>query len=186
MSHPLQAIAAPRRLPLFLTLLVLTLLVGGALQYVNGPLKGAGAGILCFEFAGSGQAAGQILAGWQKGAVLAHAGFSLGLDFLFIPLYSTTLAFACLRAGLWLGLRRWPLAGLGVPLAWGQWAAGLLDVVENVALAVQVFGSSSDGGAMVAFGCAAVKFALIALGLVYAVYGAASRVKINQVLDKVR
>jgi hypothetical protein len=62
------------------------------------------------------------------------AAFSLGLDFLYLCLYSTTIAFACLWAAGVFRARRGKLAAAGAWLAWWQWLAALLDAAENTAL----------------------------------------------------
>jgi len=48
-----------------------------------------------FEFAGSLESAVKIIRSWDE-AVRILAAFSIGLDFLFLILYSTTIGLACL------------------------------------------------------------------------------------------
>jgi len=69
--------------------------------------------------------------------------------------------------------RSWPLASLGVVLAWGQWLAAILDAVENLGLTLILFASVVSPWPEIARWCATLKFALILLGLVYALYGLA-------------
>jgi hypothetical protein len=107
--------------------------------------------------------------------VLSYAAFLQGLDFLFLAVYSTTLSLGCLWARRVIVERGWPLAFLGVPLAWGQWLAAACDAIENVALAALLFGGPASPWPQAAWACAAVKFALIFLGLVYVFYGLAVR-----------
>ncbi|MEE8390887.1 MAG: hypothetical protein V3S14_08865 [Anaerolineae bacterium] len=63
-------------------------------------------------------------------------------------------------------------ASFGLLLAWGQWLAALLDGVENTALWNILANGPSTPWPQVAWWCAAVKFTLVILGLIYAISGA--------------
>ena len=184
---------APRRRPgVFLPVLALALLLTAVLQWVNSPLRTAAApaGIVSYEFAGQVSRAASILSSWDARA-RQFAALSLGLDYLYMLAYGLAIALACAwvaggvlsarglaRSGDFVarasarrsGLR--VLAALGVALAWGQVAAVLCDATENVALLFQLFTTASHPWPVVATACATVKFALIALGLLYALGGA--------------
>jgi hypothetical protein len=131
-------------------------------------------GIVSFELAGTPERAGAILASWDAGA-RERAAFGLGLDYLFMPLYAAAISTACLWAGRVLQGRRFPLARLGAGLAAAVWLAAGLDALENLALARLLFAGPAPAWPQAAWACAAVKFALIFLGLVYAFLGAAVR-----------
>ncbi len=107
----------------------------GGVQVVGRPLQTAAApqGIVSYELAGDPATTQAILDSWGPNARV-HAGFSLGLDTLFMPLYAATIALSCLWGAGAFRRRRWPLVALGRPLAWGVWLAALCDVVENIAL----------------------------------------------------
>jgi hypothetical protein len=60
---------------------------------------------------------------------------------------------------------------LGPWLAWGLWAAAALDYVENFGLLFLLFGMVQSPYPQIAAVCAAIKFALLAVGLVYSFYG---------------
>ena len=152
--------------------LILTLLVLVILTWVGRPLTTPAApnGIISYEFAGSVLRANGILISWGEAGRL-HAAFSLGLDFLFIVAYATTIGLACAWAGEILSKRRWPLARVGLLTAWGVCLAGVLDGIENVSLVVMLLGNVSSPWPQLAAACAAVKFLLIALALLYAAYG---------------
>lgn len=171
MNHPLQSIHTNRKRTFFL-LLAATLLVMLIMNFVGTPLttEAAPLGIISFELAGSVDEAQQIVDSWDQNAQL-YAAFSLGFDYLFMVLYSTTIALACLWAGETLLGSGWPLSGLGVPLAWGLWLAALLDAVENLGLTRVLLVSNTSPWPEIAMWCAVVKFALIFLGLVYAFFG---------------
>ena len=174
--HPLRIVKTGQRARVFVPLLLGTLAVGAVLRSVDEPLRTAAApsGIVSFEFAASVEGARAILASWD-GAARVHAAFSLGIDFLYLVLYSTTIALACLWAADGLAARRWPLAHAGTWFAWGQWVAALLDTVENTALWLLLVGPVLAPWPRIAAICAAPKFALVGVGLLYAAYGAVAR-----------
>lgn len=177
MSHPLLTIPPGRRRRFFAPLLVLTLALSGVLGSVDMPLRTDAApyGIVSFELAGDPASAQRMVDSWDARA-RSYAGFSLGIDFLYLLLYSTTIALACLWASDVFRGRGLALARAGVPIAWGAWLAGLLDGVENCALAVLLLGSVRAPWPAVAWWCAVPKFILIGAGLVYA--GAAGLVRL--------
>lgn len=160
------------RRQIFPIALVLTLLTMVTLTWVGKPLTTPVApnGIVSYEFAGSVSRAREILNSWGETGRL-HSAFSLGLDFLFIVAYATTIGLACAWAGEILSKRRWPLSRVGLPLAWGVCLAGVLDGIENVSLAVMLLVNVSSPWPQLAAACAAVKFLLIVLALLYAAYG---------------
>lgn len=172
MKHPLAMIAPEKRWQIFVPLLILTLVVMAILQATGGSLKtdAAPQGIVSFEFAGDVPAAQQIVDSWDAEA-RGHAGFSLGFDFLFLILYSTTIAFACAWiASSFQGSSK-SLAIVGLLLAWGQWLAALLDAIENTGLLIILLDAPAAPWPQIARWCAFVKFALVILGLVYTLLG---------------
>ena len=175
-SHPLDTIKTGQRARVFIPLLLGTLAVGAVLGAVNEPLRTSAApsGIISYEFSNTVAGARAILESWDP-AARVYAGFSLGLDYLYMVLYSTTIALACLWAASVLSMRGWPLASVGAWLAWGQWAAALLDAVENTALWILLVGPVTDPWPAVAALCAAPKFVLVFAGLLYALLGVAAR-----------
>ncbi|MDB4894240.1 MAG: hypothetical protein JWN15_502, partial [Firmicutes bacterium] len=87
--------------------------------------------------------------------------------FVFILGYAPLLSLGALMAGDALSAS-WPLAApVGVLVAWGQLIAGLLDMVENVALMRTVLSPKDDLAPRVARGCARGKFSLITLGVTF-------------------
>jgi hypothetical protein len=164
---PHAAVERPvRRGLLWPALLALTIVLTIVLQAVNAPLKTPAApqGIVSYEFAGTTAAAQGILDSWDVDA-RAHAGFSLGLDYLYMPIYALTIGLACAWAARGLGRRmRW-LGSLGRALAFGLGLAALLDATENYALTTMLFSAAADPWPAVARWCATGKFALIITGL---------------------
>lgn len=158
---------------LFWPALILALTIFAAFSVLDAPLRNAAApnGIVSFELAGSVANAQAIIDSWDARARL-YAAFGLGLDYLFMVSYALAIGLGCLRAAGVMG-RRWPQgAGLGRLLAGGLAAAALLDAVENFALTKMLLaGAASAPWPALAAGCAAVKFVLIGLGLLYALAG---------------
>ncbi len=139
------------------------------LQVIGAPLKTAAApgGILTYEFAGSVANAKAIIASWDARAQV-YAGLSLGLDFLYPPVYAAAIGLACLVAAP-------HLPGFGQSLARGLsraiWLAAALDYVENIALIQLLLGSSHSLWPPLAWICAAIKFAIVLAGILVALVG---------------
>src|SRR5262245_10286849 len=152
MRHPLQVFDARARRWLFVAATTVAVVVFGVLHHVDDSLGtwptdlpgrwSRQPGILAFEFAGRPENARDILECWSD-RQKARAGFSLGLDFLFISAYSTSLALACLYSAEACTRICGRLSGtchsLGVSLAWCATIAAVLDVIEDCALLVQLF-----------------------------------------------
>ena len=173
MPHPLDRIPPGKRLSVFIVFLILTLLSMTVMQVVGIPLKNdtATAGIISLELAYTPAKAQALIASWDTHAI-SRANFIQGLDFSFLVIYSTTITLVCLWAGRVIRAASWPLAGLGLPLAWGQWLAAALDLLENIALVVVLFAGVNSPWTQLAAICAVPKFALIVLGLGYGILGA--------------
>lgn len=172
MTHPLQRLSPPTQKRTLLILAVLSLVMMGAFRIIDRPLQTAAApsGIVSFELAGTLAAAQAMIASWDQQAQLL-AAFGLGLDYLFMPLYATAIALACVvAAGGPLRSRRL-LVTVGLLLAWGAWLAALLDAVENYALLRVLLGSEVPAWPAIARWCASLKFLLILAGLAYALLG---------------
>jgi hypothetical protein len=162
MKHPLEAIPQGKRLCVFLVLLSLFLVITIGFRFI-GPAK---PNIVDFELAGTTARTSEIINAWDTQDKV-RAGFSLGIDFLYMPVYSTLIALACVWAAGIFASRQWRATGL--LFAWGLWAAALLDAVENMALTVLLFGTVANPYPQIAQLCATLKFCLILLGLAFAV-----------------
>ncbi len=138
--------------------------------------------ILAFEFAGSGRRASEIVKLWSKHDLLEIARDQIRLDFIFLLLYPTAIAFGCLLARRHLGQPSSRYSALGRTLAKAQVLAAGFDALENWAM-LRILGSaaaSSDTaspapGLATWAGSAAVfatlKFGLVLAGACYAVAG---------------
>jgi hypothetical protein len=165
MKHPLEAIPHGKRLTMFYILLALFLIITIGFRFI-GPAQPT---IVDFELAGTTARASEIINAWDT-MDKVRAGFSLGFDFLYMPVYSTLIALACVWAAGVLARKQWRTTG--VLLAWGLWAAALLDATENIALTVLLFGTVANPYPQVAQVCASIKFGLILLGLVFVLIAA--------------
>jgi hypothetical protein len=171
---------------IFLARLALTLALLAILNRIGQPLMTAAApaGIISFEFAGSPGRAQEIINSWDGPARLL-AAFSLGLDYLFMFAYASTIAAGCMCSGAVLKNKGWPLSQAGRPLALAQWAAALFDAVENLGLVLLLLGKASAAWPAIAAWAAGFKFFLIGLGLAFSVYGAFAWL-VSRLLGKTR
>jgi hypothetical protein len=172
MMYPFLKISAKNMPRIFFPLLVLTLILMVVMNWIAISLETNAApyGIISFELAGNAANSLYIIDSWDESALL-HAAFSLGLDYLFLVVYSTTIALACIWAARILEFNTWWMAVVGTPLAWGLWLAALLDGVENTGLILILFGSNAQFWAPIARWCAVIKFGIIFAGLTYAFLG---------------
>ncbi len=149
---------------------VLTLAEMATLNILGEPLKteAAPAGIISYEFAGDVPTAQLILNSWDETAKI-YAGFNIGMDYLFLGLYSSTIALAI----VWLTDKLF-LTGkillLATLLAWAQWLAAVLDAVENASLFHMLVNQAAVPWPEIAFWCAAFKFTLIILGFAFVIF----------------
>ena len=169
MSHPLAAIPAHRRTRVFVPLLIATLVITFLFRFI-GPAQPT---IVDFELAGSVEKAQVIIDAWNPTDQI-RAGFSLGFDYLYMPVYSTTIALACVMAAGVLRKTAWHITGL--LLAWGLWIAAVCDATENLALFTELLGNNVAPYPQIAQICATIKFGLIVLGLLYVIVGVVAKV----------
>ena len=92
-THPLSAVPSHKRARVFIPLLVATLVITLLFRFI-GPAQPT---IVDFELAGSVPKAQAIIDAWNENDRI-RAGFSLGFDYLYMPVYSTTIALACVMA----------------------------------------------------------------------------------------
>ena len=186
MRHPLEFLPVHLRRPFFYTFLFLTLILFSIFRVLDQPLRTEAApnGIVSFELAGTPLAARAILDSWKQLSLLlsstrepspdivnvayAYAAFGLGLDYLFMPVYSLALAFGTLLAA---GKHVGRVKMLAVVAGYGAFAAALFDAVENYALFRVLLGESQSSDPAIAAFCAIVKFGLLAFGILVCLIG---------------
>jgi len=180
-STPYNSLKPADQKRLFILVLVITLLLLVVNNYINTPLvtDPAPYGIISFELSQTTQQAMLILDSWDQQAKL-HAAFGLGIDYLFMPAYAMAIGLACVLSAGAVRARRWPLAGVGLLLAWALWLGALLDAVENIALIILLFGNIIQPWPAIASWCAMIKFGLVFAGMIYAFYGLVVRLVIRE------
>jgi hypothetical protein len=156
---------------LFMILMAAAGLMGSILLRLGRHTHTRQGGIVAWELAGNAEQSLLIKQEWNATA-RAYVALSLGLDFVFLVLYSTAIGFGCVWTARMLAAANAPFwAGVGILLAWGQWCAAILDAVENVLLLQMLFGWVTERKARLVRGCAAFKFVLVLLGLLYIIFG---------------
>ena len=128
---------------------------------VIGNLPG---GIVAFEFAASSRAETERLVSdyLSDERKTIFAAISIGLDYLYMPVYSTWLAYSCCAVA-----SSGFAPSSGHALAFLSWAAAIFDAVENIGLTALLLRKKHSHWGGITFFCVVVKFALIALALGY-------------------
>lgn len=176
MRHPLAPFLGPSFGGVFTLLMLLTVALSGILRAADSALRTEAAlyGMLSLEFALTLSQARSIVESWGAAAQV-QAAFSLGLDFLYLVVYSSTLALAV----LWTSVRTERLKWIrwGDRLAWLPGIAALADAVENVALYQVLVGSFWPGWPPIVWGCAVLKFGMLAASVVVVVLAMLSQAR---------
>lgn len=160
------------RLPAFFLAFALVIVCGLLFPKLETKADAARGGIVAFEFAGNVDNAEKMKSAWKEEfGDLQLAWRSIFLDFAFILAYSTALGLACV-----LGQELYQSQNIGVKLAfpwigglfaWGVFVAGLLDVIENLALMVVLRGTRHEIWPQLAYSCAALKFLFLGTAICY-------------------
>lgn len=164
--NPLEAYSSKKLRKFLWAACVLTLVALAAMRTTGIPLETAAApyGIISFEFAGTYANALEMMKSWE-GMPVRYAGLNLAFDYFFMIGYGLLLA--CLTETVRRKTRVDFLRKTGNLFVGGMLLAALLDAVENIGLIRLYLGVESDAMAALAYWCAAIKFGLILLGLVY-------------------
>jgi len=142
------------------------------LGYFDKPLvtETAPNGIISFELAKNIDQSIAIISSWDLNAKV-NAGLSLGIDFLFLVIYSIFFATACyLIAQKYVNRINW-MYKTGILLAKLQFIAALFDTIENIALIKLLLGSNNNIFPIIAYYFASMKFAIIGIGIIYIIIG---------------
>lgn len=176
-TNPFAWLVESAQARIFIALVVLTLVLGGSLQILGGPLATAEApsGLVSFEFAGTQENAQKILASWGwEGQV--RAALIQGLDYLFIFAYAGCISLGCVLLSRSLSQSAGTYAAVGMLLAWALIGAGLLDAIENLALIRILLDCQKEIWPALARWCAIPKFLIVAAGLGYLLLGAVLKI----------
>jgi len=160
--HPFQKIPSDKRPLVFALLCVVTI----SLVIIMEVKKVEPRGIISLELAGDVPTAQQIVESWDMSSQ-RNALFSMRLDFLLTIAYSNTIGLGCFWAAETISTDAQGVSAVGIILAWSQWLAALLDVVENIALLSMLCISVTQPFPTIALWCAVPKFELIVAGLLY-------------------
>lgn len=174
MAHPFGWMSRRAQWNAFALTTLLTIAVMAGLSTSGAALQSPAApyGIVSYEFAGDVPTAERMLDSWDT-AAKAAAGFNLGLDYLYLFAYSSSIALGCTLVAT-AGRARWHALSLaGIALAWLQFVAAALDAVENYALLQMLFGHLDPIWPPIAWWCAAPKFGIVLLGIPYSLIGLA-------------
>jgi hypothetical protein len=171
-SDPFQSISFNNTILFITASSIGTFAIASKLSKIGQPLTIPGIsphGILSLEFAFTEKNALKIVKAWSDANILSRAIDLQRLDFLFIAAYSTTLGLLCILATKLLSNldSRWLWIGVG--LTWGQLAAALFDVIENLCLFPFLYGDTENlfPLASLAAVSAGLKFILIGFGVIY-------------------
>jgi len=164
--HPFQRWPRRRRRQALAAVVVVSLVIT-VLAAVAAPLP-TGATIVDFELAGSVERTEEILAVWRAEGVIGDAKAIQVFDLIYPLIYAAALAGGCVAgSAAWARAGRPRLAAVGVALAWVATAAAGFDYVENLALGISLWGEPASPWPQLAFAAAVLKFAAIALALLY-------------------
>ena len=169
LHHPLEKISAERGRALFWPWLIATIAVMVCLNLINLPLQTEAApmGIVSYQLAGDAPAVERLIASWDARPRI-FVGFSLGLDYLFMPLYGVLFAWLCIRGAERMREFAPVWARIGMGLAWGVGLAVLFDATENALQFWMLVSAPRAPWPQVMWGCAIVKFSALVLAGVYA------------------
>lgn len=142
-----------------------------ALYLLDPQVRGYGASISDFEFAGSSSRAARIVAEWgSEGRHLAHLGLLLDYGYMLsYGLFFALAGFAVRDAARARGWRRMARAGSVVP--YFALAAACFDASENVALLLTLGGHGGSFAPPFATACSSIKWALIGIAILYVLCG---------------
>ncbi|MES2005056.1 MAG: hypothetical protein V4450_11075 [Bacteroidota bacterium] len=119
-------------------------------------------GIVNLEFADTPVLLHNLLSRWDIGVVKMN----IWLDFLFIISYTLFFAIASAYCAMKWAEKSWPRQ-IGFFLARVAFAAGIFDIAENLLMLQSIAGNYTDASLNLTFYCAAIKFLLLGLVIVY-------------------
>ena len=150
----------------------LTIIIFFLLRYFGNPLitNHAPSGIISFELAKDNDQSVAIISSWDLNAKV-NAGLILGIDFLFLVVYSIFFSTACYLVAQKYINKINLLYRTGLLIAKLQFVAALFDTIENIALIKLLLGSNNSIFPTIAYYFASIKFVIIAIGIIYIIIG---------------
>ena len=150
----------------------LTIIIFFSLKYFGNPLitNHAPSGIISFELAKDNDQSIAIISSWDLNAKV-NAGLILGIDFLFLVVYSIFFSTACYLVAQKYINKINLLYRTGLLIAKLQFVAALFDTIENIALIKLLLGSNNSIFPTIAYYFASIKFVIIAIGIIYIIIG---------------
>ena len=142
---------------------------GAVLRTAASPL-----GIVSLELAGTPAVAQRIYDAWGESGHQA-AQYNIKIDLLYLLAYGVALSIGCAVARRWWQHRSAALARVGAALTWVMLLAAASDACENAMMWHAIHDTTNALWPALARAFAIVKFALIAVGLLYILAGAFSR-----------
>jgi hypothetical protein len=170
MWNPSSLVPAGTRPGLLVISFVLFLIAGHFMKQLVAAVRPPP---LDLQFAWGEVRASKILEKWSDADKRA-VRLSLVLDFVFIVIYVTCIAVACMLAADALVAAPWPGGGMGAIFVRAIIIAGLLDAIENVAQLFMLAGYKAQPWPALASVCASLKFCLVGVTVIYALYGGAA------------
>jgi hypothetical protein len=157
----------------FLFVTIGTLLMMIVMQQTGAPLKTAATpyGIINLEFAGNTDKATDVINAWQKTEGpdnIQAAKLNTELDFIFLFFYSVFLHYGCRSVSR---LHKGVMSSLGLMMANGAIAAGVLDILENIGMLLTLHGYLNNTVTMLTFSFSIVKWILALCALIYFLIG---------------
>ena len=153
--------------PLFWPLFGTTAIVSAAMAAIDGFGELPG-GIVAFEFAAASESSTAAFVADYRGSLRKSifVALSIGLDYLFMAVYSTWLAYSCAQIANQNFCPR-----LGSILVWFSWLAAFFDAIENFGLLMLLLERPYSEWGKLTFFCVCAKFAILVTGLLYCVAG---------------
>ena len=175
MTHPFESWPRKHR-RLALIAVIVAAILPLALSSATTPLaedEPGGRTIIDFELAGSVDETEEILATWRAQGVIDNAKEVQLFDLVYPLIYASALAGVCVAAaGAWRRTRRPSLARVGIAMAWVAFAAAVFDYIENLGLAVSLWGDPASPWPQLAWAAAILKFTCSTAALLFGLTGA--------------
>ena len=155
--------------PLLLFLLAGTLIMMVVMAKTGASLKTplTTLGILNLEFAYNTKMAGKVINVWASMSSVDNIGaakFNTKLDFIFLSFYSLLLFYLCRMVAK---TSSGYMYSTGILLAKGSIVAGLLDILENTGMLLELNGHITSSITLFTFICASLKWALVLAAVLY-------------------